>query len=125
MDMIMTKRRTRRYHMSNTYAMIAIAIMAAVTILIRFIPFIIFSGNRKTPAFIAYLGKVLPYSIMGMLVVYCLKGTSFQSLQGFIPAVVASLVVVLSYVWKRNTLISIISGTVVYMILIQNIANFI
>lgn len=120
-----TKRRIRRCHMSNTYAMIAIAIMAAVTILIRFIPFIIFSGNRKTPAFIAYLGKVLPYSIMGMLVVYCLKGTNFQSLQGFVPAVVASLVVVLSYVWKRNTLISIISGTVVYMILIQNIANFI
>ena len=106
------------------HSAILVIIMASVTILLRFLPFIIFNG-KQTPKYILYLGNVLPYSIMGMLVVYCLKGTNFQSLQGFVPAVVASLVVVLSYVWKRNTLISIISGTVVYMILIQNIANFI
>ena len=59
--------------MSNTYVNAMIAVMAIVTMLLRFLPFMIF-GERKTPKYIDYLGKYLPYAIMGMLVVYCLKG---------------------------------------------------
>ena len=96
-----------------------IAIVALVTALLRFLPFIIFRGNKKTPKLIKKLGGMLPYSIMGMLVVYCLKSVSFSSLNGFLPQLIASLVIILLYVWKRNTLISIVSGTVVYMVLVQ------
>lgn len=104
--------------MTNQQAAIAIAIVSLVTIAIRFAPFLIFNG-KETPKVIVYLGKVLPYAIMGMLVVYCLKGVSFTTLRGFLPELIAGAVVVGSYVWKRNTLISIIGGTVCYMLLVQ------
>ncbi|MGN0518094.1 MAG: branched-chain amino acid transporter permease [Acutalibacteraceae bacterium] len=105
--------------MNNVHAVLTIAIMSAVTLLLRVIPFVIFSGKRKLPAFITYLGTVLPYAIMGMLVVYCLKDTSFAAVSGFLPQFIAGAIVVLTYVFKRNTLISIISGTVSYMLLVQ------
>ncbi len=41
------------------------------TMLTRFLPFLLFPNSSKTPKFIRYLGKVLPYAVMGMLVVYC------------------------------------------------------
>lgn len=105
--------------MTEIQAMWAVAIMAAVTMLIRFIPFVVFGGKRKTPAVITYLGTVLPYAIMGMLVVYCLKGISFAETKSFVPELIAGAVVVLSYVWKKNTLLSIVGGTVCYMLLVQ------
>lgn len=105
--------------MTEMQAMWAVAIMAAVTMLIRFIPFVVFGGKRKTPAVITYLGMVLPYAIMGMLVVYCLKGISFAAAKSFVPELIAGTVVVLSYVWKKNTLLSIVGGTVCYMLLVQ------
>lgn len=104
--------------MTQTEALISVGIMAVVTALLRFIPFIVFKGNQKTPAIIDYLGKVLPSAIMAMLVVYCLKGVSFSSLSGWLPALIASALTAGSYVWKKNTLFSIILGTAVYMILI-------
>ena len=104
--------------MSNTYVIVMIAIMAGVTMLLRFLPFLIF-GERKTPAYIDFLGKYLPYAIMGMLVVYCLKGMAFTEAPFGIPEIIAVAVTAGLHVWKRNTLISIICGTVCYMIMIQ------
>lgn len=106
--------------MNNTVFYIAqIAVIAFVTMFLRFVPFLIFGKNKKTPAYILYLGKVLPPAIMAMLVVYCLKGITFTTVTGFLPALIAVLVVVLLHVWKRQTLLSILGGTVVYMILIN------
>lgn len=104
--------------MSNSFILISIVIMSIVTALLRFLPFLIFR-NRKTPAIISYLGIVLPCAIMGMLVVYCLKGVNFVGLEGWLPALLASICVVLLHVWKRNTLLSIIVGTACYMILVR------
>lgn len=101
------------------HAAIAVIIMALVTAAIRFLPFIIFGKNQKTPAIINYLGKVLPHAIMAMLVVYCLKNVSFKSAGGFLPELIAGLVTSGLYVWKRNTLLSIAAGTVLYMVLVQ------
>ena len=56
---------------------------------------------------------------MGLLVVYCLKDMRFTSAGAFVPQIAAGLLVVLTYVWKRNTLLSIISGTVCYILLVQ------
>ena len=105
--------------MDKSYAIAMIAVIALVTAALRFLPFLIFRGNRKTPPYIDYLGKVLPYAIMGMLVVYCLKGISFTSVSNWVPYLIASGAVVLLHLWKRNTLLSIISGTVCYMVLVQ------
>lgn len=104
--------------MNNTTVILSIVIAALVTIGLRFAPFLLLSG-KKTPAVVVWLGKVLPYAIMGMLVVYCLKGTTFSSLSGFVPALAASAVTVISYLLKKNSLVSIILGTVCYMLLVQ------
>lgn len=103
---------------SNTYAVIAIAIMAGVTFLLRVLPFLIFRDGN-TPAYIEFLGKFLPYAIIGMLVVYCLKSVSFVSAPFGIPELIAVVLVAALHIWKRNTLLSIISGTVCYMLLIH------
>ena len=102
-----------------THAALIIAVAGAVTLLLRFLPFLIFNGKRETPPYIIYLGKVLPYAIMGMLVIYCLRGISFTAAANFLPELIACAVVVLAHVWKRNTLLSIISGTVCSMLLVQ------
>ena len=87
--------------------------------LLRFLPFFVFGSGKETPKFITYLGKYLPYAIMGMLVVYCLKGISFVTAPHGLPELIAVAAVVLLHLWKRNTLLSIGGGTVLYMILIQ------
>ena len=107
--------------MTDMYIWSAVAVIALVTALIRFLPFIVFNGNRQTPKIIEKLGRVLPYAIMGMLVVYCLKDVNFSDVSDFVPQLIACLVVGVLYIWKRNTLISIVCGTVCYMILVQAI----
>ena len=105
--------------MTDLHTWSLIAVIAFVTAAIRFLPFMLFNGNRKTPPIINKLGKMLPYAIMGMLVVYCLKGISFASVSGYMPSVIACLVVAVLHIWKKNTLISIVCGTVCYMVLVQ------
>ena len=100
----------------------AIVIMSAMTLLLRVLPFLVF-GHRKTPAYISFLGKYLPYAIMGMLVVYCLKGITFTAAPFGLPELIAVALVVVLHVWKRNTLFSIICGTVCYMILLQTMTH--
>lgn len=105
--------------MPNLHSAILIAIMSLVTIAIRFLPFLVFGENRKTPEIITYLGKVLPYAIMAMLVVYCLKDISFAATPYGLPELLACAAVVLLHLWKRNTLLSIGGGTICYMLLVQ------
>ena len=96
---------------------ILIAVMAVVTMLLRFLPFLIF--RKQTPPYITYLGKVLPSAIIGMLVIYCLKDVSLTSHPHGLPELIAAACVVGLQVWKRNSLLSILAGTAVYMFLIQ------
>ncbi len=107
--------------MSDLHTWTVVAVIALVTAALRFLPFVVFGGGRKTPKIIDKLGKMLPYSIMGMLVVYCLKDISITSVASYLPALMACLVVGGLYVWKRNTLISIVAGTVCYMFLVQTV----
>lgn len=103
----------------NLYTLISIGIIALVTALTRFLPFIIFSGKRKTPRYVLWLGRVLPYAIMGMLVVYCLKSVSFTTAPFGIPELIGCLSVVLLHVWKRNSILSIAGGTAIYMLIVN------
>ena len=98
---------------------LSVAVISLITASLRFLPFIIFKNDKKTPAIITKLGRILPFAVMGMLVVYCLKDVSFTSPSGFVPALISCIVVAVLHIWKRNTLISIVSGTVCYMLLVQ------
>ena len=98
-------------------AAILIAVMAIVTMLLRFLPFMVF--RKETPEYISYLGQVLPAALIGMLVIYCLKDTSFMEAPHGLPELISAGIVVTLQAWKRNSLLSILSGTVIYMLLVQ------
>jgi branched-subunit amino acid transport protein AzlD len=91
--------------------------MSLVTILLRFLPFLVF--RKKVPPCITYLGRVLPPAIIGMLVVYCLKDISFATAPFGVPELLAAAGVVGLQVWRRSSLVSILGGTAFYMVLVQ------
>ena len=105
--------------MNNLHSIAIIAVAALITAGLRFLPFLIFGQNQKTPAIVTYLGQVLPFAIMGMLVVYCLKDVSFTASPFGIPEAIGCAAVAGLHVWKRNTLLSIGGGTVIYMLFVQ------
>lgn len=105
--------------MNITHSILIIAVGCIVTALTRFLPFLIFREGTKTPAIIEQLSKVLPYAIMGMLVVYCLKDTTFLAPSYGIAEILGCAAVALLHIWKRNTLLSIGGGTLLYMVLVQ------
>ncbi len=107
--------------MPDPHSALMVAVVAIVTILLRFLPFWIFGENRTTPPLIAYLGQVLPFAIMGMLVVYCLKDITLTVAPYGIPELIGCAVVAGLHIWKRNTLLSIGAGTVIYMLLVQQV----
>jgi len=98
---------------------ITIAICIAGTMMTRFLPFLIFRSDKPTPKYIRYLGKSLPCAVFGMLVVYCLKDVSFLSGSHAIPEFIAICVTIGLHLWKRQMLLSILGGTVTYMLLVQ------
>lgn len=105
--------------MTTVQILISIALLTLGTMLTRFLAFIVFSENRKAPKFVQYLGNALPAAIFSMLVVYCLKNVQFLSGSYGLPEVTAILVTGGLHLWKRQILLSIAGGTVVYMLLVQ------
>ena len=97
---------------------ITIALCVLGTVATRFLPFLIFSGKRETPAFVRYLGHALPSSIFALLVVYCLRNTDVAAAFA-LPEAIAVTATVLIHLWKRQMLLSIAGGTAVYMLLVQ------
>ena len=105
--------------MGNGYVLAMVAVSAAVTAFLRFLPFLLLRKGHKTPAIITYLGKVLPCAIMGMLVVYCMKDVTVTAWPHGIPELLGCIIVALLHIWRRNTLLSIGVGTIAYMLMIQ------
>ncbi|MCR4940234.1 MAG: AzlD domain-containing protein [Treponemataceae bacterium] len=116
-------------------AAVSILVIALVTALCRFLPFMIFRSDKKTPDFISYLGKALPFAIMGMLVVFCLKSVDFmgggqgsvsagEGVASFLnshglPEIISILVIGLVHFLKRNSILSILAGTVTYVLIVN------
>jgi branched-subunit amino acid transport protein AzlD len=98
-------------------SLVLVGVMALVTAALRFLPFLVFS--KGTPKVLRYLGDVLPAAIMAMLVVYCLKSTSILSSPHGLPELISVALVVLLHKWRHNTLLSIVGGTVCYMVMVQ------
>lgn len=98
---------------------ITIAAVVLGTMVTRFLPFILFPAGRPTPKYVQYLGKVLPAAALGLLVIYCLKDVNFLGGNHGLPELIAMVIVTALHFWKRNMLLSISVGTVVYMLLVQ------
>lgn len=94
-----------------------IGVIAVMTFITRALPFLIFKNH--TNAFVEYLGDVLPFAIMAMLVVYCLKGVDILSGNHGICEMIGVGSVILLHLYKRNTLLSIFGGTLIYMLCVQ------
>ena len=105
-------------HDAIPHDILLVAIVALVTAALRFLPFLVFRGDRPIPPLVLRLGRVMPGAAMGMLVIYCLKGVSFASAARFVPALISVVLVAALQVWKRQSLLSILGGTAAYMLLI-------
>lgn len=107
--------------MTTLQIIITIAVIALVTLATRGLAFVLFPGSKPVPPFISYLSKVLPYAVIGMLVVYCLKDVSLVSWPHGLPELLGCAATAALHLWKHNNLISIGGGTVIYMLLVQNV----
>lgn len=104
--------------MTTLQSIVTILAVVFGTMVTRFLPFLIFPEGKTPPKFITYLGTVLPYAVIGLLVVYCVKDALWTSFHG-LPELIAILFIVVLHKWKKNTLLSIGAGTVLYMVLVQ------
>ena len=102
-------------------ALCIILAVSAGTQLTRWLPFWLFPENREPPAVVAYLGRVLPAAMMGLLVVYCLKGVDWLAAPHGLPELLSVAAVALLHRWRGNVLLSIGGGTALYMLLVQGI----
>ena len=107
--------------MTLSQQMLTIAMVVLGTALTRFLPFLIFPSGKPTPKYIQYLGKVLPAAVFGLLVVYCLRNVDPLSGSHGLPELLSILLVIGLHVWKRQMLLSIAGGTILYRFLVQTV----
>ena len=100
-------------------SLLIILIIAAITFALRAVPFILFCRTGETPKVITYLGNTLPPAVMGMLIIYCLRNTSVLNAPFGIPELIAVVTVATLHLWRKNNLLSILGGTVLYMVMVQ------
>lgn len=106
-------------HLTPIETLGTILALAAGVQLTRWLPFWLFPENKQPPVIVTYLGRVLPAAMMGLLVVYCLKGVDWLAAPHGAPELISIAAVVILHRWKDNVLLSIAGGTVLYMFLMQ------
>ncbi len=102
-----------------TYSWILIIVMSLMTMLIRFLPFLLLRHSDTTPGWIVYLGQVLPSAAIGMLVVYCLRNVQIMEVSSLMPALIATLLTVLVQAKSKNVVFSVLGGTICYMVMLH------
>ena len=105
--------------MSFKQQLITVAVIILATVIMRFLPFVLFPDNKPTPKFIHYLGVVLPAAVFGLLMIYALKGVDLFSGAHGIPELLAIAATAAVHLWKKQMLLSISAGTICYMLLVQ------
>lgn len=105
--------------MSFKHQLITVGLIILATVIMRFLPFVLFPDNKPTPRFIHYLGIVLPGAVFGLLMVYALKGVSILGGSHGLPELIGIAVTAAVHLWKKQMLLSISAGTVCYMLLVQ------
>lgn len=103
----------------TAHDLLLILVVAAVTVGIRALPFLVFREDRPVPKLVTRLSSVLPAAVIGMLVIYCLRGVRLTAWPFGLPELIAVCVVAVCHIWKRNTMISILMGTAGYMLLLR------
>ncbi len=104
--------------MDLTKALVSVAIMTVITIFTRVFPFL-FYRNRELPPVLVYIQRYIPPIIMTVLVIYCLSGVDWAAAPHGLPEIFCIGVTAALHLWKRNPLISIFGGTILYMVLVQ------
>lgn len=107
--------------MTTSQQFLTIGLVILGTIATRFLPFLLFPADKPTPPLVQHLGRVLPGAVFGLLLVYCLKNVSLVSGSHGLPEAIALAVVAGLHLWKRQMLLSIAGGAVVYMVLVQTV----
>ncbi|GFO86021.1 MULTISPECIES: branched-chain amino acid transporter permease [Anaerostipes] len=105
--------------MTLAQKIIIIGMAVLGTAMTRFLPFLVFPGDKPVPKYIQYLGRVLPSAVFGLLVIYCLRDVNILSGSHGIPELISIAAVAGLHLWKRQMLLSIAGGTVCYMMLVQ------
>ena len=105
--------------MTLTQQLITILMVILGTMLTRFLPFLLFPAGKPTPKYIRYLGTVLPAAVFGLLVVYCFKDVTLLSGSHGLPELIAGAAVVALHLWKKNMMLTVAGGTLVYMLLVN------
>jgi branched-subunit amino acid transport protein AzlD len=95
--------------------LITIGILALCTLLTRALPFLLFSGKKAAPPYVLYLGRVLPYAVVGMLIVYCLRDAQPLQAPHALPETLGLAATAGVYAWRKNSLLAILGGTAAYM----------
>jgi branched-subunit amino acid transport protein AzlD len=98
---------------------IIIGMVILGTVATRFLPFLVFPSDKPAPKYIQYLGKMLPSATLGLLVIYCFKDVSLFTGTHAIPELISVVLIAALHIWKRQMLVSIAGGTILYMLLVQ------
>lgn len=106
---------------STIQLLIFFGVVILGTVFTRALPFILFPENKEIPKYVKYLADILPFTIIGMLVVYCLKNISIVQVPYALPEAISIVVIIVLHIWKKNTLLSIGGGALLYMLLVQNV----
>ena len=109
--------------MKLSFIIIVIFVCALMIFAERAFPFILFSKTNP-PKIIKIIQKFIPTMVIACLLVYCLKDVTFTDknglyLKGFIPSFSALFVTLGLQLWRKNTLLSILCGTVIYMVFLR------
>lgn len=104
---------------TTTQLFIFFGIVVLGTVITRVLPFLLFPEKKEIPKYVNYLADILPYTIIGMLVVYCLKGVSILKAPYGLPEAISIVAIIILHIWKKNTLLSIGGGALLYMLLVQ------
>jgi len=101
--------------MSMSYLALAIIIASAITLATRAFPFLLLSHRQEIPGWLMFVAKRLPVAVIAILVLYSLKHVTFDSLTNWVGEAVSIAVVIVVHLFKRNTLASVLLGTLCYM----------
>ena len=94
---------------------LTLIVIALGTMFTRFAPFVLFKNIEIKGKYESLL-HAIPYATISLLLVYAFKDVDKTTA---VPTIIASTVCVLLYKWKRNTILSIVIPTAIYMLLIQ------
>ena len=104
--------------MPVTKAVLVSLLIGLIIFCERLFPFAVFS-KRKPGKLIHIFERFIPPLVMIGLLIYSLRNVRFSSLELWLPEITAITFTIVTYLWKKNSLVSIFGGTIIYMILIR------